>query len=77
MYRRPKFLEILLEIRREMALEVDYDVDLFAELKSRVRPTEAPRQSAARWALSARTPRTKKANSRSSARPAHDSQTPF
>lgn len=32
MYRRPKFLEILLEIRRQMALEADYDVDLFAEL---------------------------------------------
>jgi len=32
MYRRPKFLEILLEIRREMAREVDYDVDLFAEV---------------------------------------------
>ena len=32
MYRRPKFLEILLEIRREMALEADYDVDLFAEI---------------------------------------------
>ncbi|HQZ95365.1 MAG TPA: hypothetical protein PLP21_03555 [Pyrinomonadaceae bacterium] len=31
MYRRPKFLEVLLEIRREMALESDYDVDLFAE----------------------------------------------
>ena len=31
MYRRPKFLEILLDIRREMALEADYDVDLFAE----------------------------------------------
>lgn len=31
MYRRPKFLEILLEIRREMALESEYDVDLFAE----------------------------------------------
>ncbi len=31
MYRRPKFLEILLEIREEMALEADYDVDLFAE----------------------------------------------
>ncbi len=29
MYRRPKFLEMLLEIRREMALEADYDVDLF------------------------------------------------
>ena len=32
MYRRPKFLEILLEIRQEMALEADYDVDLFAEM---------------------------------------------
>ena len=32
MYRRPKFLEILLEIRRDMAHEVDYDTDLFAEM---------------------------------------------
>ncbi len=32
MYRRPKFLEILLDIRREMAAEADYDVELFAEL---------------------------------------------
>ncbi len=32
MYRRPKFLELLLEIRREMALEADYDVDLFVEI---------------------------------------------
>ena len=48
MYRRPKFLEILLEIRREMALEADYDVDLFAEIarsgnrtaKARRRPLE-------------------------------------
>lgn len=31
MYRRPKFLEILLEVRREMAHEADYDVDLFAK----------------------------------------------
>jgi hypothetical protein len=31
MYRRPKFLEVLLEIRRQMALEADYDVDLFVE----------------------------------------------
>lgn len=39
MYRRPKFLEKLLEIRREMALEADYDVDLFTELaRSGVRP---------------------------------------
>jgi hypothetical protein len=32
MYRRPKFLEVLLEIRREMALEADYDVDLLVEI---------------------------------------------
>lgn len=31
MYRRPKFLEVLLEIRREMAREADYDVVLFSE----------------------------------------------
>jgi len=41
MYRRPKFLEILLEIRREMAREADYDVDLFAEVVS----TDAPSAS--------------------------------
>ena len=32
MYRRPKFLEVLLEIRQEMAREADYDIDLFAEM---------------------------------------------
>jgi hypothetical protein len=32
MYRRPKFLEVLLQIREEMAREADYDVDLFAEM---------------------------------------------
>lgn len=32
MYRRPKFLEILDEIREEMSREADYDVDLFAEM---------------------------------------------
>lgn len=31
MYRRPKFLEILDEVRQEMSREADYDVDLFAE----------------------------------------------
>lgn len=31
-YRRPKFLEVLLDIRREMAREADYDVDLFVEM---------------------------------------------
>ena len=32
MYRRPKFLEVLLAIREEMAREADYDPDLFAEM---------------------------------------------
>lgn len=31
MYRRPKFLEILLEVREQMSRDADYDVDLFAE----------------------------------------------
>jgi hypothetical protein len=31
MYRRPKFLEVLLQIRQEMSREADYDTDLFAE----------------------------------------------
>ena len=32
MYRRPRFLEVLLKIREEMAREADYDVDFFAEM---------------------------------------------
>ena len=40
MYRRPKFLEVLLEIRCEMANEVDYDTDLFAEMIRAGRHTE-------------------------------------
>lgn len=32
LYRRPKFLELLIEIRQQMAREADYDVDLFAEM---------------------------------------------
>ena len=32
MYRRPKFLELLLEIRQSMSREADYDIDLFAEM---------------------------------------------
>lgn len=32
MYRRPKFLEILLDIRQEMSRFADYDMDLFAEM---------------------------------------------
>jgi len=32
MYRRPKFLEVLLEIRQEMAREAGYDLALFTEI---------------------------------------------
>ena len=43
MYRRPKFLEVLHAIREEMSREVDYDVDLFAEMvRSGLRPTHGP-----------------------------------
>ncbi len=43
MYRKPKFLEILHEIREEMSREADYDVDLFSELvRSGKRPGFGP-----------------------------------
>ena len=43
MYRRPKFLEVLHAIREDMSREVDYDVDLFAEMvRSGVRPSHGP-----------------------------------
>ena len=32
MYRRPKFLEILIEIREQMSRDSDFDADLFAEM---------------------------------------------
>ena len=32
MYRRPKFLGVVLKIREEMAREADYDIDLFVQL---------------------------------------------
>ena len=32
MYRRPKFLEILISVREEMARDADFDVDLFVEM---------------------------------------------
>ena len=45
LYRRPKFLEILHEIREEMSREVDYDVDLFAEMvRSKEVSSPSPRQ---------------------------------
>jgi hypothetical protein len=43
MYRRPKFLEVLLDIRQEMAHEVDFDTDLFAEMIRSGRHTEPTR----------------------------------
>ena len=43
MYRRPKFLEVLHTIREEMSREVEYDVDLFAEMvRSGLRPARGP-----------------------------------
>lgn len=43
MYRRPKFLEVLHAIREEMSREVDYDVDLFAEMvRSGIKPAYGP-----------------------------------
>ena len=43
MYRRPKFLEVLHAIREKMSRDVDYDVDLFAEMvRSGVRPKHGP-----------------------------------
>jgi hypothetical protein len=41
MYRRPKFLELLHEIREEMSREADFDVELFAEM---VRSGERPKR---------------------------------
>jgi hypothetical protein len=43
-YRRSKFLEILIEIRQEMAREADFDTDLFAEqVRSGRRPKDGSR----------------------------------
>jgi hypothetical protein len=43
MYRKPRFLEELHEIREAMSRECDYDVDLFAEMvRSGTRPQFGP-----------------------------------
>lgn len=42
MYRRPKFLEVLIRIREEMAREADYDTELFAEI---VRSGRTPKKA--------------------------------
>jgi len=45
MYRRPKFLTVLIRIREIMSREADYDVDLFAEM---VRSGKRPEHGAQR-----------------------------
>ena len=61
MYRRPKFLEILHAIREEMSREVDYDVDLFAEMvRSGVRPSYGPERRIRGY--KSRVPRAEEAN---------------
>ncbi len=46
MYRRPKFLTVLHEIRETMSREADYDVDLFAEMvRSGTRPEHGPERN--------------------------------
>ena len=43
MYPKPRFLEELHAIREEMSREVDYDVELFAEMvRSGARPRRGP-----------------------------------
>jgi len=46
MYRKPKFLEVLHEIREEMSREADYDVELFSEMvRSGQRPEHGPERN--------------------------------
>ena len=46
MYRRPKFLTVLHQIRENMSREADYDVDLFAEMvRSGTRPEYGPERN--------------------------------
>jgi hypothetical protein len=46
MYRKPRFLEVLHEIREEMSREADYDVDLFMEMvRSGRRPRHGPERN--------------------------------
>jgi len=45
-YRRPKFLTVLHQIRETMSREADYDVDLFAEMvRSGKRPEYGPERN--------------------------------
>ena len=46
LYRRPKFLTVLHQIRETMSREADYDVDLFAEMvRSGTRPEYGPERN--------------------------------
>ncbi len=46
MYRKPKFLSVLHEIRETMSREADYDVDLFAEMvRTGAQPTHGPERN--------------------------------
>lgn len=46
MYRRPKFLTVLHEIREAMSREADYDVDLFAEMvRAGAQPQYGPKRN--------------------------------
>ena len=46
MYRRPKFLTVLHEIRETMSREADYDVDLFAEMvRAGSQPQHGPKRN--------------------------------
>jgi len=63
MYRRPRFLEALHAIREEMSREVDYDVDLFAEMvRSGVRPLRGPERNIR--GFKSRVPRAEDSNGR-------------
>ena len=60
MYRRPKFLELLLEIRRETAHEADYDVDLFVEMTRHRREIDKGKVMVADNKITAEPARTKR-----------------
>lgn len=65
MYRRPRFLELLLNIREEMAREADYDIDFFVEMvRSRMAPATDFRHALGK----AETERTLPARSKKAAR---------
>jgi hypothetical protein len=46
MYRKPKFLAVLHQIRETMSREADYDVDLFAEMvRTGAQPAHGPERN--------------------------------